>query len=59
MFRRYNVFVNEDVEDPMALRPVALRGDRLPEMKSRQEWEQVIAAARGDYITPLLRKFTT
>jgi hypothetical protein len=47
------------MEEPLALRPVPLIGDLIPEMRSRKEWEEVISAAGSDYITPLLKSIVT
>ena len=60
MFKQYSLLkVNEEMEEPLALRPVPLIGDLIPEMRSRKEWEEVISAAGSDYITPLLKSIVT
>ena len=60
MFKRYSILqASEDLEEPLALRPVPLLGDLLPPMRSRKEWEEVLSAAGSDYMTQLLKKIGT
>lgn len=60
MFKRYSILqASEEMEEPLALRPVPLLGDQLPPMRSRKEWEEVLSAAGNDYVTPLLKKLVT